>query len=43
MILVDSDVLICHLRGTDVARDWHADTRRAGSLATSVVCIAEQR
>ena len=42
MILVDSDVLICHLRGMDVARDWLVDARRrAGPLATSVVCIAE--
>ena len=42
MILIDSDVLICHLRGMEVARDWLVDARRrAGSLATSVVCIAE--
>lgn len=42
MILVDSDVLICHLRGMEVARDWLVDARRrAGPLATSVVCVAE--
>ena len=42
MILVDSDVLICHLRGMEAARDWLLDARRStGALATSVVCIAE--
>ena len=42
MILVDSDVLICHLRGMEVARDWLLETRRQhGPLATSVVGIAE--
>lgn len=42
MILVDSDVLICHLRGMDDARDWLVAARkRAGPLATSVVSVAE--
>jgi predicted nucleic acid-binding protein len=42
VILVDSDVLIAHLRGIDVARDWLLDTRRrTGPLAVSVVSIAE--
>jgi predicted nucleic acid-binding protein len=42
VILVDSDVLICHLRGTQTAHDWLLDARRrTGPLATSVVCIAE--
>lgn len=42
MILVDSDVLIAHLRGRDVARDWLVDARRrTGRLAVSVVSIAE--
>ena len=42
MILVDSDVLIAHLRGVDVARQWLLRSRRrSGRLATSVVCVAE--
>lgn len=42
MILVDSDVLIAHLRGIDAARQWLVDARRrSGRLATSAVCIAE--
>ena len=42
MILVDSDVLIAHLRGTAAARDWLVDARRrTGPLATSVVSVAE--
>ena len=42
MILVDSDVLIAHLRGMDVAREWLVDARRrTGPLAVSVVSIAE--
>ena len=41
MILVDSDVLIAHLRGVDAARDWLIDARTDGPLAISVVSIAE--
>lgn len=42
MILVDSDVLIAHLRGVDVAREWLVDARRrTGPLAVSVVSVAE--
>ncbi|TQM15307.1 type II toxin-antitoxin system VapC family toxin [Pseudonocardia kunmingensis] len=42
MILVDSDVLIAHLRGIEAARNWLLDARRrAGPLAVSVVSIAE--
>ena len=41
MILVDSDVLIAHLRGLDSARDWLIDARTHGPLAISVVSIAE--
>lgn len=42
MILVDSDVLIAHLRGVDAARQWLLEARRrSGRLATSVVCLAE--
>jgi predicted nucleic acid-binding protein len=39
--LVDSDVLIAHLRGVGAARDWLIDARRTGPLAISVVSIAE--
>lgn len=41
MILVDSDVLIAHLRGLDVARDWLVEARGEGPLAISVVSVAE--
>ena len=42
MILVDSDVLIAHLRGVQTARDWLLEARRrTGPLAVSVVSIAE--
>ena len=42
MILVDSDVLIAHLRGQPRARDWMLQARRAtGPLATSVVSVVE--
>jgi hypothetical protein len=41
VILVDSDVLIAHLRGVDAARDWLIDARTDGPLAISVVSIAE--
>ena len=41
MILVDSDILIAHLRGLEAARHWLTETRREGPLAISVVSIAE--
>ncbi|HTY29031.1 MAG TPA: type II toxin-antitoxin system VapC family toxin [Mycobacterium sp.] len=41
MILVDSDVLIAHLRGMPEARDWLIAARRRAVLAISVVSIAE--
>jgi predicted nucleic acid-binding protein len=42
MILVDSDVVIAHLRGHSVARDWLRQTRTDGEvLAVSAVCVAE--
>jgi predicted nucleic acid-binding protein len=42
VILVDSDVLIAHLRGEPGARDWMLQARRAtGPLATSVVSVVE--
>ena len=40
MILVDSDVLIEHLRGKTAARDWLVNARRSsGPLAISVVSL----
>lgn len=42
MILVDSDVLIAHLRGVDAARAWLLRARRdSGRLGLSVVSVAE--
>lgn len=42
MMLVDSDVLIAHLRGIDAAKEWLLRARReTGRLATSSVCVAE--
>ena len=42
MILVDSDVLIEHLRGKEPARDWLSQARQAsGPLAISVVSLTE--
>ena len=41
VILVDSDVLIAHLRGVDAAREWLIDTRKTEPLAISVISIAE--
>lgn len=42
MILVDSDILIAHLRGIEAAKEWLLRARReTGRLATSSVCVAE--
>lgn len=42
MILVDSDVLIAHLRGVPQAKDWLLRARRdTGRLSTSAVSVAE--
>jgi len=41
VILVDSDILIAHLRGLDAARNWLLEARREGPLAISVVSTAE--
>ena len=42
MILVDSDVLIEHLRGNTAAREWLVQARRSsGPLAISVVSLTE--
>jgi predicted nucleic acid-binding protein len=39
--LVDSDVLIAHLRGIDAARDWLRKESGAGPLAISAVSVTE--
>jgi predicted nucleic acid-binding protein len=42
VILVDSDVLIAHLRGVPAAREWMVEARTsAGPMAVSAVSIAE--
>ena len=41
MILVDTDVLIAHLRGLEPARTWLLQARRRGPLAISVVTVTE--
>lgn len=41
VILVDSDILIAHLRGLEAARAWLLNARSEGPLAISVVSIAE--
>ena len=41
MILVDSDVLIAHLRGIPAALDWLLAARRRDQLAISVITITE--
>lgn len=42
MILVDSDVLIAHLRGERVATNWLLEARRStGPLGTSSVSVVE--
>lgn len=42
MILVDSDILIAHLRGLAGARDWLLRARREqGRLSASVMSVAE--
>lgn len=44
MILVDSDVLIAHLRGVESARNWLLGARRDhGRLAASMVTVTEIR
>jgi hypothetical protein len=39
--LVDSDVLIAHLRGVEAARDWLRQKRSDGPLAVSAVSVTE--
>lgn len=41
MYLVDSDVLIAHLRGVEAAREWLRQERGIGPLAVSAVTVAE--
>ena len=41
MILVDTDILIAHLRGVDDARSWLRAARTEGPLSVSVVTVAE--
>lgn len=41
VILIDSDILVAHLRGLDPARRWLIEAREQGPLAISVVSIAE--
>lgn len=41
MILVDTDVLIVHLRGREQARGWLRSARTQGPLSVSVVSVAE--
>jgi len=41
VILVDTDVLIAHLRGREQARVWLREARGQGPLSVSVVSIAE--
>lgn len=41
MIVVDSDVLIAHLRGIEPARAWLRAARAAEPLAVSVVTVTE--
>lgn len=41
MILVDTDVLVAHLRGVEAARSWLRRTRATGPLAVSAVTVGE--
>jgi predicted nucleic acid-binding protein len=41
VILVDTDVLIAHLRGHPAARDWLRTAREQGILSASAVTLTE--
>ena len=41
MILVDSDILVAHLRGVEAARDWLSTVGRTEKLAVSVLTVTE--
>lgn len=41
MILVDTDVLVAHLRGVPAAHSWLRSARSQGPLAVSAVTVAE--
>ncbi|GAA2240952.1 type II toxin-antitoxin system VapC family toxin [Rarobacter faecitabidus] len=40
-MIVDTDILIAHLRGVDAARDWFTSVSPAQSLRVSAVSVAE--
>ena len=40
-MLVDTDVLIAHLRGIEAAREWLRQARERGPLAISAVTVTE--
>ena len=41
MILVDTDVLVAHLRGIEAARDWLLKARTSGPILISAVTVTE--
>jgi predicted nucleic acid-binding protein len=41
VILVDTDVLIAHLRGIEAARDWLRQARTSGPILVSAVTVTE--
>ena len=41
MILVDTDVMISHLRGVEAARDWLTDHASTDQLAISALTVTE--
>lgn len=41
LFLVDTDVLVAHLRGVAAARDWLREQRRQGPLSISAVTVTE--
>lgn len=41
MILIDTDVLVAHLRGYDAAHEWLRIARLKGPLVVSAVTLAE--
>jgi len=41
LILVDSDILVAHLRGASAAHDWLIEARTRSRLSISVLSVAE--
>lgn len=41
MILIDTDVMICHLRGLEPAKGWLREAAQRDVLAASAVTVAE--